>query len=197
MPNKRVMPVAPTPVAPIALGLIAMLALAGGGCATMFTGSTQQVTVSSQPPGARVMVNGAYSGVTPVALLLKTEHDYTLTLQREGYRDTTGAVFREFNPVAALNLVSLVCWAIDIATGAIWRLTPGAVYVTLQSVGVPGGYPPIPSAPPVDPWGPAPGIGPPGGLAPAPPPAYPPPPPGAAPSAPPASPGPAPGPAQQ
>lgn len=153
----------------IAVATVALAGLASSGCATMFTGSTQQVTVSSQPPGARVMVNGAYTGVTPVALLLKTERDQTITLQREGYRDSTGVVFREFNPVAALNLLSLVCWAIDIATGAIWRLTPGAVHVTLQPVGVPGGYPPIPSAPPTDPWGPPPGVGPPGFAPPAPP----------------------------
>jgi hypothetical protein len=144
------------------IAVAALVALATGGCATMFTGSTQQLTVSSQPPGARVMVNGAYSGVTPVALLLRTEHDYILTLQREGYRDTTGTVFREFNPVAVLNLVSLVCWAIDLATGAIWRLSPGAVYVNMQPVNAPGGYPPLPSAPPGDGWSPPPGIGPPG-----------------------------------
>ena len=178
MLNKLVMPIA------------ALMGLAIGGCATMFTGNTQQLTVSSQPPGARVMVNGAYSGVTPVALLLKTEHDYTLTLQREGYRDTTGAVFREFNPVAALNLLSLVCWAVDIATGAIWRLAPGAVYITMQPVGYPGGYPPIPSAPPADGWAPPPGIGAPG-MPPGPPPASPPPPPATptAPGYPPPAPG--------
>jgi hypothetical protein len=176
MPNKLVMT--------LALAASALVGMTSG-CATMFTGSMQQVTVSSQPPGARVMVNGAYSGVTPVALLLKTQHDYTLTLQREGYRDTSGAVFREFNPVAALNLLSIVCWAIDIATGAIWRLAPGAVYVSMQPVNAPGGYPPLPSAPPTDSWAPPPGVGPPGGLTPAPPPSYPlPPPPGAAPTAP-------------
>ena len=144
------------------IAVVALVALATGGCATMFTGSTQQLTVSSQPPGARVMLNGVYSGVTPVALLLKTEHDYVLTLQREGYRDTTGTVFREFNPVAVLNLLSLVCWAIDLATGALWRLSPAAVYVSMQPVNSPGGYPPLPSAPPTDAWAPLPGIGPPG-----------------------------------
>ena len=158
---------------------VTLVALATGGCATMFTGSTQQLTVSSQPPGARVMVNGAYSGVTPVALLLKTDHDYVLSLQREGFRDTTGTVFREFNPVAVLNLFSLVCWAIDVATGAIWRLTPTAVYVSMQPVNAPGGYPPLPSAPPTDAWAPPPGIGSPGL-----PPAFPPPAPPAVPLAP-------------
>ena len=133
----------------------------GVGCATMFTGSAQQVTVSSQPPGARVIVNGGYSGVTPVALLLKTERDYTVTLQREGFQDTTAPIFREFNPVAALNLLSPVCWVVDIATGALWRLTPTGVYVTLQPLGGPGAYPP-----PGSPWGPPPGYGPPAGYPP-------------------------------
>src|SRR4051812_24116593 len=100
------------------IGVVALCAVLvaglGAGCATMFTGNSQQVTVSSQPPGARVIVNGGYSGVTPVALLLKTERDYLVTLQHPGYQDTTAPVFREFNPVAALNLFSLVCWVVDL-----------------------------------------------------------------------------------
>jgi hypothetical protein len=178
------------------MAIVVSCAVASAGCATMFTGSAQQVTVSSQPPGARVFVNGGYSGVTPVAVLLKTERDYTITLQREGYRDTVAPIFREFNPVAALNLFSLVCWVVDVATGALWRLTPTTIYATLQPAGAPGGYPlppgagwgappgfPVPSEPPgVAPGGPAPYGGPPGGVAPAPgypppaPQAYPPPP---------------------
>jgi hypothetical protein len=139
------------------IGVVVMCGSFGAGCATMFTGSSQQVTVSSQPPGARVIVNGGYSGVTPVSLLLKTERDYTVTLQREGFQDTTAPIFREFNPVAVLNLVSLVCWVVDVATGALWRLTPTAVYVTLRPLGGPGAYPP-----PGSPWGPPPGFLPPG-----------------------------------
>ena len=139
------------------IGIVALCGAAGGifgaGCATMFTGSSQQVTVSSQPPGARVIINGGYSGVTPVALLLKTERDYTVTLQREGFQDTTAPIFREFNPVAALNLLSLVCWVVDLATGALWRLTPTSVYVTMQPLGGPGSYQP----PPGSAWGPPPG----------------------------------------
>jgi hypothetical protein len=172
----------------VTIGLVVLCGIvvgAGSGCATMFTGSTQQLTVSSQPPGARVIVNGSYSGVTPVALLLKTEHDYGIILQREGYRDTAVPVYREFNPVAILNLVSLICWVVDVATGALWRLTPGAVYVTLQPIGAgPPGYP-VPS---VDPWNaPAPGYAPPPGYPGAPPPELPAPPPTTNPPAPPPS----------
>jgi hypothetical protein len=179
------------------MGIVVLCAVAGAGCATMFTGSAQQVTVSSQPPGARVFVNGGYSGVTPVSLLLRTERDYTVTLQREGFRDATAPLVREFNPVAALNLFGLVCWVVDLATGALWRLTPTTVYATLQPAGPPSGYQPPPGAG----WGPPPGFpvpSEPPGAAPgtpaspgapygAPPPAYPPPPPPGYPPPPPAS----------
>ncbi len=154
------------------LGCVLLGGVASAGCATMFTGSAQQVTVSSQPPGAKVFVNGGYTGVTPLALLLKTERDHTVLLQREGYQDTTAPVYREFNPVAALNLFSVVCWVVDLATGALWRLTPTGVYVTMQPLGAPGSYSAPapgaawpPGAPPPPPYG-----APPGGPPPSPPP---------------------------
>lgn len=187
----------------LTLGIVILCGLTSAGCATMFTGSAQQVTVSSQPPGARVFVNGGYTGVTPLALLLKTERDHTITLQHEGYQDTTAPVFREFNPVAVLNLLSVVCWVVDLATGALWRLTPTAVYVTMQPGGMPGGYQPAPGVI----WGvplpgaPAGSVGPPPPPPPtaapdraSPPPAYSPPPgpPAAYPPAPPVPPAPAP-----
>jgi len=125
-------------------GIAALCAAATGGCATMFTGSVQQLTVSSQPPGARVFVDGAYTGVTPMTLMLKTERDHAIALQREGYQPTISPVSREFNPVAALNLFSVVCWVVDIATGALWRFPPNAIYVALQPLGMPGSYPPPP-----------------------------------------------------
>ena len=159
------------------LGIAMLCAAASSGCATIFTGSSQQMTVSSQPPGARVFVDGAYTGVTPMTLILKTERDHTVTLQHEGFQDTISPVTREFNPIAALNLFGVVCWVVDLATGALWRFPPNAIYVAMQPVGAPGSYPPPPMVVP-------PGTPPPTGY---PPPAYQPPPaayppPGAAPA---------------
>jgi hypothetical protein len=128
----------------LVVGITALCAMATGGCATMFTGSVQQMTVSSQPPGARVFVDGAYTGVTPMTLMLKTERDHTVALQREGYQPTISPVRREFNPVAVLNLLSVICWVVDIATGALWRFPPNAIYVAMQPLGAPGSYPPPP-----------------------------------------------------
>jgi hypothetical protein len=151
--------------------MAALCATASSGCATIITGSAQQMTVSSQPPGARVFVDGAYTGVTPMTLMLKTERDHAVTLQHEGYQDTISPVTREFNPIAALNLFGVVCWVVDLATGALWRFPPNAIYVAMQPQGGPGSYPPPPL------------VIPPG----TPPPAYQPPPPGIVPSPPPAA----------
>ncbi len=175
---------------------IAMLAaIVSSGCATMFSSNSQQVNISSQPPGARVTLNGAYSGVTPLSLTLKTEQNYQVVVQREGYRDATATIHRDLNPVAILNLVSIVCWAVDLATGAFWRLEPTGVQVTLQpGTMMPGGavWPAGPPPPPGDGWSPPPPPpGAPPGPAPAPPPGYPPSSPSAPPGVPPggASPG--------
>jgi hypothetical protein len=113
------------------IALLVACCVMGGGCATMFNGTSQQLTVSSQPTGARVFVNGTYYGVTPVALLLKTRRDYNIILQRDGFQDTNAYVARRFNPVALLNVFSFLCWVVDLSTGAMWRLDRGGVYVTL------------------------------------------------------------------
>jgi hypothetical protein len=137
-------------------GIAALCATASAGCATIITGSAQQMTVSSQPPGARVFVDGGYTGVTPMTLMLKTERDHAVTLQHEGFQDATSPVTRELNPIALLNLVSVVCWVVDLASGALWRFPPKAIYVAMQPLGAPGTSPPPsteiapPAPPPVD-----------------------------------------------
>jgi len=123
-------------------GIAALCATASAGCATIISGSAQQMIVSSQPPGARVFVDGAYTGVTPMTLLLRTERNHTVTLQHEGFQDATAPVARGFNPVALLNLVIVVFWVVDLASGALWRFPPNAIYVAMQPIGAPGTAPP-------------------------------------------------------
>jgi len=116
---------------------LVVLAVTGTGCATMFTGTSQPVAVSSNPSGARVFVNGSYFGVTPVSVLLNTRSDYDIILQHEGFQDTTVTVARRFNPVALLNVVNIVFWLIDLSTGALWRLDRAGVFVNLLPVQYP------------------------------------------------------------
>src|SRR6185369_8834351 len=121
----------------LTIALLAVCAVTSGGCATSFTGTSQQLTVSSNPTGARVFVNGSYFGITPVAVLLKTRRDYSIILQHDGFQDSTARVARQFNPVALLNVFSVLCWVVDLSSGAIWRLDRSSLYVTM----VPAQYP--------------------------------------------------------
>lgn len=56
------------------------------GCATLFHGSTDMITLSSQPIGARVTVNGQDMGATPLRLKLLAKHTYSIGFHKDGYK---------------------------------------------------------------------------------------------------------------
>lgn len=47
---------------------VAVLALASTGCATLENGTTQRIPVTSDPPGAQVLLDGLPAGVTPTQI---------------------------------------------------------------------------------------------------------------------------------
>jgi hypothetical protein len=66
----------------LTLGVVAVL-LAGGltGCATLFKGENQNVSVNSDTAGAEVLVNGVSYGKAPIQLNLKTNRTYLITVK--------------------------------------------------------------------------------------------------------------------
>jgi hypothetical protein len=85
------------PAAAFALALLALAPLT-----SCRSGRTQAgVTFSSDPPGARVLVNGADSGfVTPTALSLPRGDWHRIELRREGYQPVTRLVSPQIRVVA-------------------------------------------------------------------------------------------------
>jgi len=59
------------------------------GCATIFSGSTDEIFFTSDPSGAKVSVNGKERGATPVTLTLKKSRVYSFTFAKEGYLPKT------------------------------------------------------------------------------------------------------------
>jgi hypothetical protein len=114
----------------------ALVALALSGCATLFAGGSETLTVNSEPSGARVtMQTGETLGTTPFTATLDPSRSYTLTFNRAGYSPTTVQVARKVDGIAFLNLLCVLCWGIDFATGAVWGLESNHLNVTLT----PGG----------------------------------------------------------
>lgn len=116
----------------VSLLLVASLALLGS-CATIFTGTTQKVTIDSEPSKATVRINGLEKGTTPTTVKLKKSNDPpAIVLEKEGYEDATFFPDHTFNGVAVLNLLDWLGWLIDFATGALWKYSPSYYKIKLQ-----------------------------------------------------------------
>lgn len=104
------------------------------GCGTLFTGTTTLFTISSEPEKAKVYVNGLYIGTTPTSTSLKKDKDYNILVKKEGYEDASAVVTRSFNAVSILNLLSPICWIVDIVTGGMWKFDREGVTVSLDPI---------------------------------------------------------------
>lgn len=113
------------------------IGLSVSGCATVFTGTHDEVTIRSEPEGATIYVDGLEEGVTPATLdikrpgVTKTE----VTLQLDGYEPTTFVLRKEFNAVSVINLACVLCWAVDVATGSITKYRPSGYDIALDPDG--------------------------------------------------------------
>jgi len=56
------------------------------GCATIFSGSYDEVDLSSEPKDATVLVNGKEEGTTPLTLRLKKSKEYTIEFVKDGFK---------------------------------------------------------------------------------------------------------------
>lgn len=114
--------------------------LAAGGCATVFSGSDQSVSFSSNPLGAEVLVDGVPVGFTPVATRFDRDTFATrlITIRRPGYQPRQFQLHKSLNAIAILNLTCVLSWLTDAVTGGLIEYSPGAYHLELTPVIFPG-----------------------------------------------------------
>ena len=111
----------------ISLVLAVSVVMLTTGCASMFSGTTSNVNVTSTPTGADCNVLG--HGVhTPGNLVLeKTHSDLTINCQKEGYADGSAKIISSFNTTSLVNILTLygmvIGFIVDFSTGAAWEYT--------------------------------------------------------------------------
>jgi hypothetical protein len=118
---------------PNALLLLFLLA-ALNGCATIIHGTTQDISVTTDPADADLLVDGNLRYKSPATIAMKRYDDHTLEISREGYKSEkvdikgviSAAVLGDFLAGGAIG------YGIDAATGAQRRLVPEKVEVRLQ-----------------------------------------------------------------
>ncbi|HSV87908.1 MAG TPA: PEGA domain-containing protein [Bacteroidales bacterium] len=116
------------------LGLLATIIVLTS-CATIFTGTSDRMSFTSEPPGATVFIDGNERCITPCNVRVTrslNERDVTISLY--GYEVRMITLDREFNLVSILNLGNLLGWGIDALSGAIFMYEPESYHVTLTPI---------------------------------------------------------------
>ncbi len=101
------------------------------GCASIFTGSKRKVMFETDPPGAKIYVNGFEKGMTPVQLKVKAEDRIDFKL--DNYKEKVVVMDSKFNLVSILNGLSIIGWGVDALTGSLKRVDTKYVKVTLEN----------------------------------------------------------------
>jgi hypothetical protein len=114
------------------LSIIAMVLtmMLSSSCASIISGSKRKVLFETDPPGAKVFVNGMEKGITPVQLKVKAEDRIDFKLA--DYQEKIVVMDSKFNLVAILNGFSIIGWGIDALTGSLKRVDTKYVKVTLE-----------------------------------------------------------------
>jgi hypothetical protein len=114
--------------------LILFLLVAANGCATIIHGTTQDISVTTDPADADLLVDGNLRYKSPATIAMKRKDDHTVEISRAGYKSEkidikgtiSAAVLGDFLAGGAIG------YGIDAATGAQRRLEPEKVEVRLQ-----------------------------------------------------------------
>lgn len=104
------------------------------GCGTIIHGGSQDVSVTSDPSGATVEIDGTEVGDTPITKSLDRGSQHTIELSMEGFEDEQVIVEKNVSGWVAGNILfgGLIGLAVDAATGGMYKLSPTQVRQTLD-----------------------------------------------------------------
>jgi len=107
------------------------------GCATIMHGSSQDVSISSQPTGATVTIDNQPAGVTPVAAKLKRKDMHHIAIHMDGYQPFEMVTTRKVSGWVWGNIVfgGLIGLAVDAMTGGLYEVRPEQINGQLAKSG--------------------------------------------------------------
>lgn len=108
------------------------------GCATVATlgGQDQQVTITSTPPGAAVIVDGQPAGTTPAIVKLSRRSEHNVEIAASGHETAQVTIRRHLNPWMLGNIVvgGFIGLAVDVISDASHTLSPDELNVVLRPI---------------------------------------------------------------
>ena len=103
-------------------------------CATLFKGTSDEVTFNSDPQRAEVWINGTNMGQTPLSIKLQSKKTYTIECKKEGFPTVAKNITNHIGAgwIILDVLAGLVPVVVDAATGAWYSLDQKNVNAILK-----------------------------------------------------------------
>lgn len=103
------------------------------GCASIFSGGSDNVSINSLEKGTTLSINGAPRGLDNTAADLKRGKPYTITASKEGCKDVTIQTQESFDGRSLLGIFidfGIFTIPIDMISGGAWKISPSSYTVT-------------------------------------------------------------------
>lgn len=119
------------------LSIILAAALSAAGCASIVSGSMQEIGFRSTPEGATVLVGGKVVGTTPISARIKKSDGQAVTFEKDGYKTVTVPMTARLNGWFWGNIVfgGLLGSTTDSGSGAMHEYSPSQYMATLEPLG--------------------------------------------------------------
>jgi hypothetical protein len=116
------------------IGIMALCGLVSftTGCGTLVNGMRQDLTVTSDPGGAEVSIDGVPRGTTPVVAAVSRRHAHVVKVEQPGYHPIETSVVQE---TSAWEWGNVISWGpigvvVDALTGGMYYLSQDRVNVS-------------------------------------------------------------------
>jgi len=118
------------------LPLVSALILLGG-CATIFTGTTDELKFNANVPGVRLSIDGQPRGTLPLTVTQSRDfmhgQEFRVKLEAPGYETQEFQLKRQFNWVAILDITSVpTSGGIDYYTGSLMHFEPREYHIQMK-----------------------------------------------------------------
>jgi hypothetical protein len=115
-----------------------IVAVLASGCATIVTGKYQNVSVTSEPPGAKVIADNGMSITTPGSLKLVRNRNCKLVAEYPGAESQQKELKHTLQGWFWGNILLVSCagCAADLASGSAYKLIPDKVHFDFTSTGI-------------------------------------------------------------
>jgi len=111
------------------------IGLAGfNACSTIFNTTTQEVELNSNPPNAKIYVDGKIFGTTPQVINIERGVDHSVKFELDGFETYETQITRQMSNWFWINALNgfIPGMSVDLLTGAMYSLFPDEMNAELS-----------------------------------------------------------------